>query len=122
MANTGKVHADLVRSTRSDADFQIAEALEGLEQAVFGQRLAARRKLRSHSDPPHRIARDGCCDPSLRPGPAVNQRQIDLFYFSRLELRGERMMGTIGPGHYERPAGFAIETMYDAWTEIPINF
>ncbi len=51
----------------------------------------------------------------------MDQSQIDFFDLARLELRRKGMVRAISPGNDERAAGFTIEAMDDAGTQIAIH-
>src|SRR5437588_9761728 len=85
MAKAREMHADLVRSTGADADFEIAEAIECFEQTIFGDGFAAGGNFRGHTNAADRITRDGGDNTAVRLGLAVHQGEIDLLHLARLE-------------------------------------
>src|ERR1700682_2649372 len=80
VADARQMHADLMRASGPNANFEQSEFLEAAEHLVFGNRRAATRQFRSHADTAHGIASDRRSDfAPIRLHPAVYERQIDLF-------------------------------------------
>ncbi len=120
--DAGEVDADLVRAPSADADFEIAEARPLFEKAVLGDCAASGGEFRGHAGAAQRIASNVSGDSALILfHAAMGERQINFFDFAVVKLRGERLMGLIGSSDNEHAAGFAIDAMNDAGTQVAID-
>jgi len=80
MADAREVDTDLVRSAGADANFQVGELFEAVEDAVLRPRGAALTEARRHADAADGVTCDGALNASgLLLDVPVNQRQIHLF-------------------------------------------
>src|SRR4051812_24745905 len=80
MADAREVDTDLMRSAGADANLQVSEVFEALEDAVLRPGGAALGEARGHADAMDGVAGDGALNPSgLLLNVPMHQRQIDLF-------------------------------------------
>lgn len=118
VTDAGEMYSDLVRSARSDADFEQSEPLKALQYLVFAESGAATSEFRGHSNAAERIASDGSLDAAaIGFQAAMYESQINLVDRAAGELFGEVAMSRVGARHQDHAAGESIEPMHDAWTQ-----
>ncbi len=114
VAEACQVRADLMCAPGSDADFEVRETREAIPYAIIGQRLASMTQARGHARAADGIAGDGFGDAAgISLHAALRQRQINLLHAARSELRRQRPVGRIRPGHQEDSAGSPVEPVHD---------
>ena len=116
-ADMGQVYANLVRAAglghradRGKSAKPLGHAIEGLRRAAFlfvadrGHLLAVFRMYGNRA----------IDDVAVHLGRAGHDGKIFLLDRARLELDRQPAMGLVVPGHEDRAAGVAVETMHDA--------
>ena len=113
MTDRVEVHADLVRSPGDQVELQQGPAVEPFADPI------ARDRRPPVGDDGHpravlRVAPDRCLDASdRRRHRALHQRLVRLADAAGLELRHERGLRAVLPGHHQQPARVAVKAMDD---------
>ena len=118
VADRGEVDADLVRAAAVDADAEQRGAVEALERAPAGPRLASARGSHRHALAANRVAADRPVDLAGRArGDPEHERHVLLLDRARGELARERPVRRIVLGDDQQPGRAAVEPVHDAGAE-----
>ena len=116
-----QMNPNLMCTAGTNANFQVAEEADLLDDPISSQSGAAGPDLRGHARSPDWIARDRAHNAALRLlHTAVRERQIRLLNHAIVELFCKRLVGVIRPRYGQHAAGLPIQTMHNAGPQIAV--
>jgi hypothetical protein len=119
MLEVGKVRSNLMRAPGADADFEITEFIEALEQSPLRVGASPGFQASRHARSPHRVPGDRPVDISSGAlDVPMHQRPIDLLDLPALKLAGQGLMSGVGAGYHDDAAGVFVQAVNNARPQV----